>query len=157
MPPRNASNAAHPSCPSLCLRDSLALGEVESGLWADKQEEEELEEIERLPVLLRLLSASRPHTSIPTVGGQQCSDGGDDNEQQDGNEPTIDELANSVVARLEDVAATYSVAEGVDVDAISQERQVLPTSFLSRSSVGLMNLFAPPSVAFHGRVSTSRS
>jgi len=87
----------------------LALGEVEAGLLAEKHEESELEEIKRLPVLLRLLSASRPRASIPTFGQ---SDDEDSNEKKE-----IDELANEVVARLEDVAATYSVAEGVDVVA----------------------------------------
>ena len=107
--------------PVLSLHDSLALGEVELGLTTVAETaERQLEEIHRLPVLLRLLSASRPLSSVPSFW--------DDGEKEksnisgeSGDEPTpdtpIDELANQVVARLEDVSATYNVAEGVDVVA----------------------------------------
>ena len=98
---------------SLSLHDSLALGEIEAGLLAQKQNRSEIDEIQRLPVLLRLLSSSRPLSSIPTFDTAT-----EESESEvAANSTPIDELANEVVARLEDVAATYSVAEGVDVVA----------------------------------------
>ncbi|CAB9519084.1 expressed unknown protein [Seminavis robusta] len=104
-----SNELSHP----LSLHDSLALGEVELGLMAQKHEQSEMEEMERLPVLLRLLSSSRPLSSVPEFPKK--------GKDPEGLSPTsaalIDEVANQVVARLEDVAATYSVAEGVDVVA----------------------------------------
>ena len=108
--------------PVLSLHDSLALGEVELGLTTEDQtsnSEKQLGEIHRLPVLLRLLSAARPLSSVPSFWDAP-NENGDNNDDDDPTTTTavpIDELANQIVARLEDVAATYSVAEGVDVVA----------------------------------------
>lgn len=95
--------------PTLSLHDALALGEVEVGLSDKREKKKESEEIERLPVLLRILSASRPLASIPTF------DEGD--KESESAATPLDEIANEVVARLEDVAATHSAAEGVYVVA----------------------------------------
>ena len=107
--------------PVLSLHDALALGEVELGLTTvAESDERQLEEIHRLPVLLRLLSASRPLSSVPSFWDDEEKEKSNINGDS-GDEPNtatpIDELANQVVARLEDVAATYNVAEGVDVVA----------------------------------------
>lgn len=115
--------------PTLSLHDALALGEVESGLptsssssTTEHDNDHQLEEIQRLPILLRLLSAARPLSSIPSFGKEETtSKSNDDNDADaadDRNSAAVcDALANRVVARLEDVAATYPVAEGVDVVA----------------------------------------
>jgi hypothetical protein len=101
--------------PPMSLHDSLALGYVELGLKSDeKTDQSEMEEMERLPVLLRLLSSSRPLSSVPTFSTKK-----EDPSLSTTLTPTplIDEVATEIVARLEEVAATYSVAEGVDVVA----------------------------------------
>lgn len=110
----------------LSLHDSLALGEVELGLLSKKHQTQtssstDLEEIHRLPVLLRLLSSARPLSSIPTFpGGTTEQEEGVSqarSETEGTNENNDDPITNQVVTKLEDVAATYSVAEGVDVVA----------------------------------------
>jgi hypothetical protein len=114
----------------LSLHDYLALGEVEVGLVQHEQltrEERDVDgndndgiisirnnhhaavlAIQRLPYMLRLLSSTRPLASISSVVGTTSE------HDQDG---TIqrDILVDTVVDRLEDIAAMYSVAEGVDV------------------------------------------
>ena len=89
----------------LCLHDCLSLGEVELGLSTENRAGEE---IQRLPLLLRLLSFTRPLSSVSIFDILKDDDKDEDKE---GSDP----LVNTVVARLEHVAATYSVAEGVDV------------------------------------------
>lgn len=96
--------------PALSLHDALALGEIEAGLIAEKQARAEMEEIHRLPVLLRLLSSSRPLSSVPSFPPNSGN-----TEEPGDQETSIDELADTVVSRLEDVAATYSCAESIDV------------------------------------------
>ncbi|KAG7348251.1 hypothetical protein IV203_016956 [Nitzschia inconspicua] len=107
---------------NLCLHDYLALGEIEAGLKKKPGKEEKMGEalkeasihnhqeavleIQRLPYMLRLLSNTRPLASIST-GIFKDVDNTQDNE--------CDALVDNVVDRLEDVAATYSVVEGVDV------------------------------------------
>jgi hypothetical protein len=89
------------------LHDWLALGDLEVALDPEKRNKEVLDhhndEIRRLPLLLRILSASQPLSSIPSI--TQVSKSLED---------TIDPLVDDVVSRIEDVAATYSEAEGVD-------------------------------------------
>ncbi|CAJ1953893.1 unnamed protein product [Cylindrotheca closterium] len=92
---------------SLSLHDSLALGEVELGLSQSQNDDidndaRRKQEIQRLPLFLRILSLARPLTAVPTF---------EDNETNG----IDDELVHRTVERLEDVAATYSMAEEVDV------------------------------------------
>eukprot|EP00980_Cylindrotheca_fusiformis_P015907 scaffold4658_cov118-Cylindrotheca_fusiformis.AAC.13 len=95
--------------PSLSLHDCLSLGEIELGLSPERSEEDgemkRLQEIQRLPLFLRILSLTRPLASISVFGTE-------DEEEDKSKE---DALINLTVERLEHVAATYSVAEGVDV------------------------------------------
>jgi hypothetical protein len=79
----------------LSLHDSVALGEVELGLSATGPCKEE---VQRLPILLRLLSRARPPTST--------KDSGED-----------DQVIQQAVNLLEDRAAIYSEAEGMEVVA----------------------------------------
>jgi hypothetical protein len=94
---------------SLSLHDSLSLGEIELGLSANHRPS--LEEVRRLPILLRLLSSSRPLSSIPTFPLPT------QDETEEIEEPTSDEIIEEAVNRLEDRAALYSAAEGVEVVA----------------------------------------
>lgn len=91
---------------SLSLHDSLALGEIELGLSQSQNggsdDSRRKLEIQRLPLFLRILSLTRPLTAVPTFSST---------EQQ----VIEDELVHRTVERLEDVAATYSMAEEVDV------------------------------------------
>ena len=91
------------------LHDFLALGELEKALDTEKRQGKDShhrkEEIRRLPLLLRMLSASQPLSSIPSITQESAPI----------EEKTTDPLVEQVVSRLEDVAATYSAAEGVDV------------------------------------------
>ena len=91
------------------------------------------EELQRLPILLRLLSSARPLSSVPkiaavvkkgtaTIMEQDDEQQDEDDEQQkqetnNTNEDTEDALIQRVVDRLEDRAAIYSAAEGVEVMA----------------------------------------
>ena len=92
----------------LCLHDCLSLGEIELGLI---QSNRAVEEIQRLPLFLRVLSLTRPLASISILETDEDGNHGDG----DGDSKKNDPLVNRVVERLEHVAATYSVAEGVDV------------------------------------------
>lgn len=127
---------------SLDLHDALALGQYESALAvglstttdegsstpdnppdeappAEDATPTTLTEMHRLPLLLRLLSASRPLSSLPNLTAEV-----------DANEPTLaaaektspateddkaDAWLDKVVQGLEDRAALYSAAEGVEV------------------------------------------
>lgn len=89
------------------LHDWLTLGDLEVALDREKRDEQDLDhrndEIRRLPLLLRILSASQPLSSIPSIiQGSKSLEG------------TTDPLVDAVVSRIEDVAATHSEAEGVD-------------------------------------------
>lgn len=114
----------------LQLHDCLALGEFEKGLdlssafssdndldvtkTSNEQVGSTDEEIHRLPLLLRLLHASRPLSSIPTF-----TDCGSEllRKHDDYDANGEDQLIGEVVARLEERAAAYSAAEGVQVVA----------------------------------------
>lgn len=94
------------------LHDWLRLGEIELALSPEAQKgKDEMcrgrDEIHRLPLMLRLLAGSQPLSSIPSIPREEESDSSE--------EGPIDSIIDGVVSRLEDVAATYSAAEGVDV------------------------------------------
>lgn len=94
----------------LSLHDCLALGQLEQGL--SEEPIPSLEELHRLPTLLRLLSSTRSLASIPTFSGEILSDRPDGDDLPDAED---DASLDEVVRRLEDRAAIYSVAEGVEV------------------------------------------
>ncbi len=64
-------------------------------------------EMRRLPILLRILAAARPLSSVPAFGTTESKMNDDE-----------DEVLNEAVRRLEHRAAIYSVAEGVEVTAV---------------------------------------
>jgi len=113
--------------PTLSLHDSLSLGEVETGLSTEIRPV--VEEVHRLPALLRLLSSSRPLSSIPSF------------KPEDSIEESRDEVIEEAVQRLEDRAALYSVAEGVEVTAChlapSVCRKISKLSPLEKDSNGV--------------------
>jgi hypothetical protein len=98
---------------ALSLHDSISLGEVELGLSSEHRPSEE--EVRRLPLLLRLLSSSRPLSSIPTFPLPPIDDNDDDDD--DNKSESTDVIIQQAVNRLEDRAALYSAAEGVEVVA----------------------------------------
>lgn len=120
---------------SMSLHDCLSLGEIEAGLtWRqtigcdqngneddkkndDSRKQEEYlrsEEVQRLPYLLRLLSSTRPLASIhPFVASKK--EESDDRPPDAKDTSERDEYLDRIVDRLEDVAANYSVAGGIDV------------------------------------------
>ena len=130
---------------SLSLHDCLSLGEIELGLERrqsvhtnhkddtdekgsgkdiSRQQEEYLrsvEEVRRLPYLLRLLSSTRPLASVQSFVASKSKPKGDNDKQisvgaADTNiSNDDDDYLDRIVDRLEDVAATYSVAGGIDV------------------------------------------
>lgn len=67
-----------------------------------------LEEMNRLPTLLRLLSSSRPLSSIPTFRPQ---------DEKEATPSSGDRTIDHAVDRLEDRACIYTQAEGVEVVA----------------------------------------
>ena len=122
--------------PSLSLHDSICLGEIELGLdkRIEKNNEQRkkqqycrsVEEIHRLPYLLRILSRTRPLATIQSfdtmkkmkelISKSKMNEYLDDTSsgQNDDNHIKDDEI-DRLVDCLEDVAATYSVSEAVDV------------------------------------------
>lgn len=93
------------------LHDWLSIGEIDLALAPGKEESKEdvdarrNDETRRLPLLLRMLSASQPLASIPSIT----------NTLEEREEDVVsDPLVNQVVSRLETVAATHSAAEVVD-------------------------------------------
>jgi hypothetical protein len=84
------------------LHDCIALGDYE--LVASGASDQERE---RLPILLRILSGARPLSSIPVVTFTD--------QQETDND--LDVLLETAVQRLEDCAATYTAAEGLEVVA----------------------------------------
>ena len=108
--------------PALTIHDALALGQYEEAA-ASSQEDTNLPEAHRLPLLLRLLSASRPLASLPDLGHEDVvkkeesehdhSQGNDDDTVTE--EASPDGWLDQIVQRLEDRAALYSAAEGVEV------------------------------------------
>jgi hypothetical protein len=99
---------------ALSLHDSISLGEVELGLSCEHRPSEE--EVRRLPLLLRLLSSSRPLSSIPTFPLPPL-DEEDENDELLSSKSDTDVIIQQAVNRLEDRAALYSAAEGVEVVA----------------------------------------
>jgi hypothetical protein len=111
---------------SLSLHDCLSLGEIELGLENQRQQSQTVpqdvaanqrratSEIQRLPYILRLLSSTRPLASISIMDLLQNSSE-KDHQNIDGQKQPADTLVDGVVDSLEDVAATYSIAEAVDV------------------------------------------
>jgi hypothetical protein len=136
---------------SLSLHDCLSLGEIELGLSSTRRNDDEddakrksIQEIQRLPLYLRILSLTRPLASISILG-----DDGDDeatlttdtNNKNNKNNKREDALINRTVERLEHVVATYSVAEGVDVVtsylAPNMSRRISQLPPLKRKSDGI--------------------
>jgi hypothetical protein len=97
----------------LSLHDSISLGEVEQGLSTGPTPL--AEEMHRLPTLLRLLSSARSLANIPKFDLEKLEKEKADKEQDDDAADDADELMDEAVRRLEDRAAIYSVAEGVEV------------------------------------------
>lgn len=146
---------------TLTLHDALALGQYEDAAAASASTgTTDVAEAHRLPLLLRLLSASRPRASLPDLAPRQEKDGGDassakraeaddksgtgkgeaatgksdeddtaasaeDTAKEDEEEESRDSVDDDndekdawldrVVQRLEDRAALYAAAEGVEV------------------------------------------
>jgi hypothetical protein len=90
----------------LSLHDCLSLGQVELGLGSNSNSTAPCaDELHRLPTLLRLLAAARPYAQQ-----QQLLDNDDDDNDDD-------DWISRTVRRLEEVGATYSAAEQVEVVA----------------------------------------
>ena len=146
--PGDPPNGLVDPLPTLLLHDCVSLGEIELGL--DK-ENRAGEEIQCLPLLLRLLSLTRPLSTVEILNtikyekSNPTSPSGGDNES--GGEP----LVNGLVARLEHVAATHSMAEGVDVVtchlAPSMSRKLSKLPPLSKKPDGTWDTAALSSVA----------
>ena len=123
VPPKESKKPATTSeqssedfCKSLSLHDCLALGEIELGLANQRQPSQAndhlraTQEIQRLPYILRLLSSTRPLASISMMDWLEKNSSSDDNDNHPSDK---DALVDTVVDGLEDVAATYSIAEAV--------------------------------------------
>ena len=143
-----SSNTESPAV--LTIHDALALGQYEevgrSPSSSSRTEDTDLTEAHRLPLLLRLLSASRSLASLPDLGytdaaktelknnnheetniqnkerdSDNNTDDDDKDNENDDETATTTEVSSSdawldqVVQRLEDRAALYSAAEGVEV------------------------------------------
>jgi hypothetical protein len=153
---------------SLSLHDCLSLGEIELGLSSERRNDNEddakrksIQEIQRLPLYLRILSLTRPLASISILGG----DGDDGNEEETlatetnkknrNNKKREDDLINRTVERLEHVVATYSVAEGVDVVtsylAPNMSRRISQLPPLKRTSDGIWDTSELAAVARNPR------
>jgi hypothetical protein len=102
--------------PSLSLHDALALGQYEEALPATAASPD-IAEVHRLPVLLRLLSASRPLASLPDLKQIVTQD------EEPTNTGPVDDWLDDVVQRLEDRAALYSAAEEMEVLAGTYRRE----------------------------------
>jgi hypothetical protein len=130
---------------SLSLHDCLSLGEIELGLerrqsvrpnhkddtdekkadiylsWRKEEYLRSVEEVRRLPYLLQLLSSTRPLASVQSFVASKSKSGGDSGKQisvgaaDTSSSDDDDDYLDRIVDRLEDVAATYSVAGGIDV------------------------------------------
>ena len=83
------------------IHDLLSIGEIEAALSSNQEKEAE---IDRLPLLLRLLATGQPLSAVPHLMPNTPSP-----------RQNTDPLINAVVSKLEDVAATHSAAESIDV------------------------------------------
>jgi len=118
---------------SISLHDCISIGEIELGLERcrtfqtihdDSLRQEEysrsVEEVCRLPYLLRILSSTRPLASITPFVAPNSKLKGENTVQESGdtedeNSSNNDDCLDRIVDHLEVVAATYSVAEDIDV------------------------------------------
>ena len=135
--------------PPLSLHDCVSLGEIELGLAQDNKA---VEEIQCLPLLLRLLSLTRPLSTVDilhTDEGKRLKSSSPSSGEI--SEAGGDSLMNGLVARLEHVAATHSMAEGVDVVtchlAPSMSRKLSKLSPLSTKQDGTWDTVALLAVA----------
>jgi hypothetical protein len=139
-----SATSSRSSTLSLSLHDCLSLGEIELGLerrqsvhtnhkgdvdeelsgndlsWRQEEYLRSVEEVRRLPYLLRILSCTRPLASIQSFVALKSKPEEDEDKQTsvgtaDTNVSDDDDYLDRIVDRLEDVAATYSVAGGIDV------------------------------------------
>ncbi|KAI2502942.1 hypothetical protein MHU86_11529 [Fragilaria crotonensis] len=88
---------------SSTIHDLLSIGEIEAALASNEDTEAE---IDRLPLLLRLLATGQPLSAVPHLMPHS---------QMLSTDQTSDPFVNAVVSKLEDVAATHSAAESIDV------------------------------------------
>lgn len=93
------------------IHDLLSIGEIESALSSN---DEKQAEINRLPLFLRLLASGQPLSAVPNLMPNQPTIEINDNNSSKKTNAT-DPFVNAVVSRLEDVAATHSAAESMDV------------------------------------------
>ena len=91
---------------SASIHDLLSIGEIESAISLNEDAEAE---IDRLPLLLRLLAAGQPLSAVPHLMPHTNVSHAIETDQ------TSDPFVNAVVSKLEDVAATHSAAESIDV------------------------------------------
>jgi hypothetical protein len=120
---------AHRTVASPSLHDCLALGQVELGLanstTTPTTNNSSNDEVHRLPLLLRWLHQARPWTRVPElIGLEEKQDTTAatttldiEAAQQHGETRNEDAVLEEAVARMEDRAALYSVAEGVQLVA----------------------------------------
>jgi hypothetical protein len=120
---------AHRTVASPSLHDCLALGQVELGLanstTTPTTNNSSNDEVHRLPLLLRWLHQARPWTRVPElIGLEEKQDTTAaittldiEAPQQHGETRNEDAVLEEAVARMEDRAALYSVAEGVQLVA----------------------------------------
>ena len=85
------------------IHDLLSIGEIEAALASNEDMDAE---IDRLPLLLRLLATGQPLSAVPHLMPHSHVLNTDQ---------TSDPFVNAVVSKLEDVAATHSAAESIDV------------------------------------------
>lgn len=83
------------------IHDLLSIGEIEAALSSKRESDAE---IDRLPMFLRLLAAGQPLSAVPHLMPNTHTP-----------KQNSDPLVNAVVSKLEDVAATHSAAESIDV------------------------------------------
>jgi hypothetical protein len=121
----SSSNYAASNSNKLDLHDAFALGEFEAGL-SDDPFHLSSSEVERLPLLLRILSSARPLASISSTttfvdeeetliaknleGTEADASAADDASE-------FDHVLQHAVERMEDRAALYVESEGVEVVA----------------------------------------
>jgi hypothetical protein len=113
-PPSPSPSSSSSSVP-LTLHDYMSLGEVEAGLLSTtascrESSASSQEQIQRLPMFLRLLSTTRNLVSLSIFDSKNNESTGNSSDNNDD-----DPLVHRTVERLEHVAAIHSVAEGVDV------------------------------------------
>jgi len=105
---------------------------------------EQREEIRRLPLLMRILSEARPLSSvpvlIPVVSPTLPSPPGKDKDGEEQQDDEDDPVIRQAVDRLEDRAARYSAAEGIELVAC----QLAPAVCRKASRLKPLSRAAPP-------------